>query len=121
MLDLNLSKKPKKETKQTEAGEKSTPIVRPFWLILFLFVVIAVFVYIYILPSYLEQKQDFSDLVPKTEIDSVALKEALARQDADKEKEVEQRTEEKPEPKTEKPKPPVTEKPRETRTIQYLL
>ena len=117
MLDLNLSKKPKKETKQKEAGEKSAPIVRPFWLILFLFVVIVVFVYIYILPSYLEQKQDFSDLVPKAEIDSVALKEALARQETEKEKEVVQKPEDKPEPKTEKPKPPVTEKPRETRTI----
>lgn len=113
MLDLNLSKKSKKEPSEKKDEKKSIPIVRPFYLILLLVIVVGYFLYTYILPSFFEQKQNYDDLVPKVKIDSTKLKEALAR----KQKEAEKPTVTEPR-KTEETKtaPPPENKPKPVRS-----
>ena len=103
MLDLNLSKKPKKDTPETKGEGKSTPIVRPVYLILLLVIVVGYFIYEYILPSYFEKKADYSHLIPV--MDSVKVEEAKAREQQLREQETAQK------PDTETQKPEQTTKP----------
>jgi len=108
MLDLNLAKSSKKkgEDKKTK---KSVPKVRASFIVMLLVAVLIYFGYSYILPLMTEKKTDYSELVPKVEIDSTRLKEALERQ---KQKTEEPKQEDKPEvvqknlPETKKPEKP---------------